>query len=315
MKPTAEILTGDESCHRRGFWSLQWEPGKLKDTEFLQHAIRVGLTSPRKDFSEAAREAVIEMIRDRELETSGASQYDSGIHISFLASLITEALRPPGSPPWRVPAPVAIGRHTWRSSAFLDPQGLVLRKVVLASNWSDDRHYSECRAWGSLGEICAYGAPMQLAVCVLGQNRNGKRHSWWTHGLRHPFSKQLRFRRRNQIGEGFKDSWKEVWREDDDTVPASEWLDSMAQDGVLKDVFFRVDIEVPPEDVRKRFIRLAEQKLDRLYSTKSTPEPNLSTCSWPSPCVYRRNCHKEEEPSGRYGFLRVEELAAAGQPK
>lgn len=312
MPPTSDLLVADERCRRLGFWSLDWTRSKMYDVQFLERALRVGLTTPRSDFGEAAGEALIETLSRRELETSAHDVYSTGIHLASLADILSTALRKSADKPWRVPDPVAIGKHAWRSSAFLDPAGMFLRRVVLVSNWNDERHYQECRTWSSLGEVCIHNAPLQMVVAVIGQSRNGKRHSYWTHGIRHPFSKKLRFRRRNFVGEGFKDTWREVWREDDDTFPTTEWLDAMQADGVLQDVCFRVDVEVPKEEIRKRILDLAEKKLDRIMTTQEVPEPSLSVCSFPRPCPFLNPCSRGDAPNGSHGFLRLDRISGAG---
>jgi hypothetical protein len=193
----------------------------------------------------------------------------------------------------------------WTPSALLSPDGSHLRRVALVSNWSDDRHYSEARSWFSLGEVCAYGLPMQQVVIVLGQSRDGRRHSHWTKGLLHPANKKLRFRKKTNIAAGFKDTWHQVWREDRDEIATKDWISAMIEDDVLRDICFNVSIPVPEKAARQRILDLAARKLDRLSALKVLPDQNLSTCDWPRVCAFRNNCHSGNEPSGRYGFARI----------
>jgi hypothetical protein len=187
----------------------------------------------------------------------------------------------------------------------MSPDGRFLRRIVLASAWNDDRHYSEARSWYTLGEVCAYDLPMQQAVIILGQHREGKRHGYWSKGLRHPVNKKLRFRKRNDVSTGFKSSWNSVWREDYDEITTKEWLDAMYEDGVLQDVAFNVDIPVPVKEVRKKIVDLAARKLEEIEEMKEIPDMQLSTCSWPVKCQFIRPCHNFETPNGRYGFVNI----------
>jgi hypothetical protein len=215
---------------------------------------------------------------------------------------VTTAIRKPTDAPWGVPEP----QDRWESDCFLSPDGSHLRKVVFVTSWSDDRHYSLCRSWSALGEVCHNNLPLQLVVAMLGKHSNGRFHSYWSHGLRHPVNKKLRFRKKVDVANAFKSSWQECWREEHDEITTSEWLNAMISDDVIGDVLFKIDVAVPEKVSRQRIVDLANRKLDRIEKIKVLPEQNLSTCDWPSPCVHRRHCHAGEEPSERYGFVAVE---------
>ena len=206
-----------------------------------------------------------------------------------------------------MPEPVRLGEGpTWVSNAYLDPSGTHLRRIVLTSNWSEDRHYHEARAWSSLGESCVYGLPMQQAVVVLGPRRDGKRHGYFSKAVRHPVSKQIRFRKRSTFGGGFKETWTSIWREDYDDITTQQWLEVMLEDGVLQDSCFMVTVEVPGKLQRDRIVDLAKRRLEQVERMKEAPEQCLSVCSWPIKCQFISPCHKNDEPSGRYGFVRIE---------
>ena len=195
----------------------------------------------------------------------------------------------------------------WRSSVFLDPTATHLRRLALVSSWNDDRHFAECRAWQSLGEICVYERPMQLVVAVIGQSRDGKRHGPWTKAYRHPVNRGIRFRRKSGT-EGFKASWEQIWRENYDDIGTDEWYQQMIKDGVIQDYFFKIDIPVPESKARKDIVNLAASALSKVYGTDKLPPKQLSTCDWPTPCWFRNNCHcLDQEPSGRFGFVRIDQ--------
>ena len=151
---------------------------------------------------------------------------------------------------------------------------------------------------------------MKIAVCMIGAHKDGRYHSPWTKGFLHPVSKKLRFRRKNGKGEGFKDSWISIFREDRDEIDTKTWLESMLSDGVLSDVCFPIDLPLPEPKARQEIVDLAARRLDQIYSTKDLPMRQLSTCDFPFPCSHRGHCHKNENPSGRYGFVRVDQVGA-----
>jgi hypothetical protein len=302
---TADILDGYERCARIPFWGRDWEKGRLSPQDMLDIGVRAGLTCPiGDDPGMTAGEELYSLGATREIESKQHDLHAQVVHLSSIADLVTTAIRKPTDEPWRIPEPL----DRWKSECFLSPDGMHLRKVVFVTSWSSDRHYSLCRSWSALGEVCHHNFPMQLIVVMLGKHLNGRFHSYWSHGLTHPVNKKLRFRKKQNIGDGFKDSWREIFREDHDEIDTKTWLNAMISDDVIRDVLFKIDIPVPEKLARQQIVDLANRKLDRIAKLKVLPDPNLSTCDWPSPCSHRRHCHANEEPSGRYGFVPVDSL-------
>jgi len=300
MQPSAEILTAFEKCPRMAFWMLSWQRYKMDAIQMLQAGVRAGvLEAERKDWGEVAGEQVYGLGVEPGLATSSYDVHAEVSHLACLADIVTTAIRKPSEPPWKIPEDLPL----WKPSCFLSPDGLHLRRIVLVSSWNDDRHYHECRSWQSMGAVCAYGLPLQQVVVVLGQNRSGKRHSSWTRGLRHPVNKKLRFRKKNDVSEGFKSTWLPVWREDFDDISTHDWLQAMLDDGVLQDLCFTVEIPVPEKSARQRILDLTASKLEKVQNLDSLPEPQLSTCDWPVPCCFRENCHSGRSP--RKGVFRM----------
>ena len=299
MYCTAEMLTAFEECPRKAYWMRLWQRTKIDGNQMLQRAIRAGLTSTRADFGEVAGEECYGFGVRPGLDTSHYDVHAEVCHLACLADIVTTAIRKTSDPPWEIPEPL----ESWKPSCFLSPDGAHLRRVVLVSNWSDDRHYNECRSWQSLGAVCAYELPMQQAVIVLGQNRNGKRHSPWAKGLRHPRNKQLRFRKKNDVSEPFKESWLPVWREDFDDISTHDWLEAMLKDGVLQDLCFSVEIPVPEKTARQNILDMARRKFDRLAAIQELPDPQFTNCNWPIPCIFRTPCHAGREP--QKGMFRI----------
>lgn len=304
-----KLLTSSEHCKLSGYWDRDWEPEKINLLDLLQHGIREGLTSTRSDFNEAAGERVVGIVAEREVASEFHDIYAQAVHHAAIADVTTCALRRPTDEPWAVPDPIRLpDGPEWHTGCFLSPSGTSLRRVALVSSWSDDRHFAEARSWFSLGEVCVYGMPMQQAVIVLGQHREGKRHGYWSKGFRHPVNKKLRFRRKNFSGEGFKESWETIFREDFDNIRTRDWLQAMLDDDVLKDAVFTVTIDVPPEGERQRIVDLAKSKLERLFALTEEPERQMTGCHWPLPCLHRHHCDNNQPPNGRYGFVKREDV-------
>ena len=304
---TDELLSQIETCERSAYWSLDWEKSRITPNQLLQEGIKEGLLSSRVDYGQTAGERVVEIGSQRELTTDFPGVYDQIIHTASLADVLSHALRKAVDEPWKLPEPTSLpGGQEWRPSVFLAPSGTSLRRVVLVSNWSKDKHYSFCRDWTTIGNVCAYGVPMQLAICILGQVRDGKRYGYFSRGYRHPANRGLRFRKRTE-GK-FKSSWQTIFREDFDEISTSDWLSAMHQDGVLADSAFSVTVDVPQEKARTHVLDLAAKKLDRLMGLKELPDEQFTGCSWPTRCQFIAHCHAGLPPSGKYGFFRIDQL-------
>jgi hypothetical protein len=304
-----ELLSGFERCGRIPYWAKDWKLRKMKPVEMIEVGVHAGLTElTRSDYGELAGEEVYGFGSDPGIESNQYDQHSEVVHLACIADAVTSAIRKPGGDPWKL-AP-RLPDLNWDSGCYLSPNGSYLRRIVFTTSWSDDRHYSFCRSWESLAETCFHNLPMQMVVVHLGPHREGKYHSYWTHGLRHPANKKLRFRKRNRVDEPFKESWIEVWRENYDDISTHDWLQGMLEDGVLQDCLKKFDIPVPKAEARERIIDLARKKLAMIRNTTELPMQQLSTCDWPVPCVFRSPCHAQQEPSPAYGFVRISPPAA-----
>jgi hypothetical protein len=297
-----ESLSGFERCGRIPYWGRDWKFRKLKPVEMIEAGVRAGLTeSVRSDWGEVAGETVYGLGSNPGVDSKQYDQHSEVVHLSCIADIVTSAIRKPDSEPW-TPAPPLDG---WESGCYISPNRSYLRRVVFATSWSADRHYSLCRSWESLAETCFHKLPMQMVVVHLGSHREGKYHSYWSHGLRHPANKVLRFRKRQNTAEPFKESWIEVWREDYDDISTHDWLQAMLGDGVLEDCLKRYDIPVPREEARQRIVDLARKKLAIMRGTTELPDQCMSVCDWPVPCAFRAPCHAQQEPGPAYGFIKI----------
>lgn len=300
---TAETLEGFERCARIPYWGKDWELNRLTPSDMLDIGIKAGLTAPLgSEYGMEAGETLYALGATRQIKSKQHDIHAEVVHLASIVDIVTTAIRKPADEPWQQPASL----ERWKSGCFLSQDGSHLRKVIFVTSWNDDRHYSLCRSWSAMGEVCHYQLPLQLVVVMLGKHLKGRYHSYWTHGLRHPVNKKLRFRKKIGVATAFKETWTECWREDQDEIPTQEWLNAMITDDVIRDVLFKIDVAVPEKPARQRILDLAQRKLDRLEKLKVLPDQNLSTCDWPSACIHRGHCHAGEEPSGRYGFVSID---------
>jgi hypothetical protein len=245
----------------------------------------------------------MQLAQDRGLDVKMANEtlYQAVINLACLADILVTAIRKPDDPPWLTPDPML----AWTSSAFLDPAGTCLRRVLCVSHWNEERKLSETRSWYGLGEVCHYGLPMKMAVAIIGQMREGRRHSPWCKGLLHPsgngllkFKKQVR-----GSTEGFKDSWKITWREEHAEIDRQKWLQAMLDDDVLRENLFTVDIRVPGEPEVTRIRDMVARKMEALAALQGLPEKQLTGCEGPiSPCPFRVCCWSDPETSPDVGW-------------
>lgn len=306
---TPELLTAYETCQKKGALASIWRREKLTTVETLRESLYRVLTAKdtqEPTFGDMAGSEVMEIASSPGIETDTPDKYACAMNLACLSDLLVTSLRKKNDPAWMVPEPL----QNWKSACLMSPEGDVLRRLLLVSHWNDDRHYSECRSWFTLGEIAAYNLPMQMIVLVIGHERNGRRHSHWTKALRHTIGRtNIRFQRRvgNTSG-GFKDSWTEIWREDHDEIDREMWLNAMLKDDVLQKLCFRVDVPVLSPVNRQWILDLADSKLDAMSRDDRKPLLNLSTCDWPVPCQFRKACHSipEKEPSRAMGFVQIE---------
>lgn len=305
MIDTAHLITSDEECNRKGFLVQRHEKNKIPAARMLDMGIRAGLTYDGQDFGEEAGSVVYELGATRGVDSDLYDQHSEVVHVAAMADIISTAARKKGDKPWNTPDAL----EDWNPSCFISPDGQYLRRIVCTPNWSDERHNSICRSWATLGPIAFYNLPMQIAVAITGNRREGRYHSFWSHALQHPQNKKLRFRKKNDVGVAFKSTWIECWRPDHDEITTQEWINAMAGDDVLKDIFFKIDVPSMDEISRKRVMDVAKRKLERIRNTKTIPDEQYTNCTWPVRCVYLSCCGKGELPNGRFGFIPVDKVS------
>jgi hypothetical protein len=308
MIPTARLLTNIETCPRKGFWSKRWAKNAVTPTQMVKEAMTIALTATEAQgvaFGEIAGSHVMQLAQDNSVDTDTThGMYPMIVHHACLADILVSAARKPEDPAWNIPE----STEFWIPDCMMSADGRYLRRIVLASNWSQSRHYGECRSWYTLGEIATYELPMQIAVFIIGQEIDGFRRSPWVSGFLHPSgNKVLRFRKKGRSGsEVFSEKWEKIRREDHAEITREKWLDAMLENDILREICFSVEVPVPPRLHLARIREMAEAKIGRMRSLR-TPEKNLSTCEWPVRCEFLKCCHgtEEHEPHEKYGFHRI----------
>jgi len=305
MQDTAQLIETLESCDRKSYLAQRWEKSRIPAARMLDIGIRSGLTYDGQDFGEEAGSVVFELGATRGIDSDQHDQHSEVVHIASMADIISVAARKSSDKPWKSPDPL----EDWNPNCYISPDGLNLRRVVTVSSWNEDRHNSLCRSWETLGPVAFYNLPMQIAVVITGNRREGRYHSFWSHALQHPQNKKLRFRKKNDIATGFKSSWLECWRADHDEIKTKDWLDAMIEDDVLRDLFFKIDMPRMEEVSRNRVMDVAKRKIERIRNTKVLPdEIYSSSCTWPIRCQFLACCNRGDNPNGRSGFIPVNKV-------
>ena len=294
---SAQILAEDDVCRRRVFYAQRWTPPMLRPKEILVRSVEAGLMADG-DAGDAAEAESLRLSTEIGIDTEQADLLSLAEHIGSLAHFLAWLLRGSQSP-YKSPEPISLPDGTsWVSGSFLSQDERSLRRVSLVDRWDAWTQTALENSWGVFGECAAYQVPMSIVVVEIGQLRKGRWSNPFTTAYRHPVSKTLRFRKRD--GDDFGSTWEKVFRETDKAT-REEWLDAMAEDGVLAE---NIHIHlVDPERVQER-TALAEAKLIRIQETRTPPEPQLSQCfQRVNPCPYRACCPRGEEPSESLGFL------------
>lgn len=297
----AESLTAHDRCSRSAFLSKGWARNVVSPTSALYQAIEAGLEyEGDEDPGQVAGDSLFTIATDRGLDTPQQDLYGHATHLAALADILTWFLRP--TAPWQRPEDVKISKEPWISSAFLDPSGLRLRRILLVDRWSEERARAESHSWRTIGECVAYDLPLVQTVLVIGQNREGRRHSPWSKAWTHPVNHALRMRKRS--GEGFGGKWKGVFREETE-FSREHWIDAMTNDGILGDVAFEVEVPVPEAQAKSKIRHLMEKKLAEIKGLVALPDPCPSQCDGLTPCQFVNACWNFTMPSDRNGFVRI----------
>jgi len=250
------------------------------------------------DAGEASEAESLRLSTEIGIDTEQSDLLSLAEHIGGLANFLAWIVRGEQLP-YKRPEPIRVADgKMWVSGAFLSQDERSLRHVKMVDRWDVWAQIALENSWQIMGECAAYRVPMSVVVVEIGKLRKGRWSNPFTTAYRHPVSKTLRFRRRD--GDDFGSTWEKVFRETDKAT-REEWLDAMADDGVLAEPI-HVHV-VQPEHVEER-LALAASKLSRIASTDAPPEPQLSQCfERIHPCPFRSCCPRGMEPNAEMGFL------------
>jgi len=305
MMLSAERLTVWELCPRRAVWTSSYAT-RVSLMGALYRALDAGLKA-EKNPEQAASNELLAIASNPGLDIYGGAVYSIATHYSWLAGILSQALRNAFPAPWSDFPDLDIGNptpgsHSWRSGLYNAGDGIP-RRIVLVDKWSDDRKASERRGWRTLGEAVALSRPIAVTAIEIGASRDKHRISPWTRCYRHPKNDVFRFRRLNSE-EDFSRAWKAEWREDSG-IPTADWLAKMQKDGCLDAV---QTMNVPPPARRDDFLARMCEIAEEMERSAENPPMRLAGCHdvVHGPCAFLAVCHGSREPASpeKYGFQR-----------
>lgn len=264
MTATACLLSADDLCHRAGWRSLRRPVGPQGVLPILREAVDIGLGA-RDDRPERAAMAVRDAALGSRLEVDG-NLYQISEHLAAIAEQIVYVVG--GETPWVRPDSMRLDDNlSWEPGVWVDGSGSGLRRVVLATYQGGER-----LSWFEQGEQAMYGAALTKIVVILGGQREGRLHGYWSKGWKHPQSREIRLADRD--GGTFR-SWNPIWREDERISP-EEWTAKMQP--VMASALRIEQREPLSTEERKAWRALAIRKLAAMRSGEE-PDPQISQCA------------------------------------
>lgn len=281
---TPEALDTYDKCERRYAFSRRYDPLTITPLGLLYAALEWALISG--DPEQAAKDECLRIAREKEIQSEHLNGFAVVRHVGLLAGIIALALHKKFGRMRRLD-PVPFGENQWQSNLFAVRARTY--RFVLTSHWDDDTLRAYAHSWGTVGELAALEAPLNLVAIVIGASRNGRRHSAWTKGLLHPVNGSLRFRKR-QKGD-FSDGWQEVWRENRMDIPTEKWLAQMEADGVMESLIVSREIAYRAEDARMQSARREMfQIIGQMGEAREDAPMRRSACDLWGGCPFQPCC-------------------------
>lgn len=287
---SAPLLDTWDRCPRRYQFEREWESCSISPLGLLYAAVEGSLTASEP--IEGARSVILERTSRLDVDSGDLSPLSAIRHITSTAEVIALALRQRFGCATHL-EPVPMGKHQWQSRLF-EMKG-ELHRVILASYMDDDTLRSYAHSWGTVGELAALERPLSLTLVIIGNQRNGRRHSHWARAYQHPIQKSsLRFASRKR-DDGFTQAWKTVWREQTD-ITAETWLDRMASDDVLGELIVSRRVKYNGADAR--MVQARQELVEIAPAMAQTVDPmslpmRRSSCDevGRSACEYQAVCY------------------------
>lgn len=290
-----------DRCERRYAQECRWEPLTLSPLALCYRCMESALVSDDPDPEEIAKSLAIRLVGKYEIPVTALDSYTVALHHGWLAGIIAVALRSRLGKLTR-PDPQETDDYEWRPQTFADIDGN-RHRIVLCSTWDEDRLASEAHSWNTIGELAATGLPLTIHAIIIGAHRHGRRHSAWTKGFLHPVNKSLRFGRRKGLANygwnggkhsGFTEGWTEVWRENKPELSTAAWLNTMIQDGMMKELIISREVRLDEGDARLQAARREMVELMGRMQDATPEEPmRRSSCDevGRGPCPFQIVCY------------------------
>jgi len=280
-----------DRCERRLAFEKEWEPKTISPLGLLYLALEHALISD--DPEQAAKDETIRVAQTRELDSGDHNAFMTIRHLGYLAGIIAVALRQRLGPLTKVEVD-----FSWESALFETASG-IRHRIELVSHWDDDRLRAAAHSWRVVGELAALQAPLTLTAVVIGPQRAGRRHSYWSKGVLHPTNSTLRFeRRRGRGGNDFTRGWEDVWREQRAEISTERWLNVMRSDNVLDEMILSREIAFNRDDPRMGRARKDLIEIACRMKNASTKAPmRRSSCdeTGRGACPFQHVCYAPKE--------------------
>jgi hypothetical protein len=59
---------------------------------------------------------------------------------------------------------------------------------------------------------------------------------------------------------------------------------------------------------RKRVMDVARRKIEKIKNIKTLPDEQYANCAWPVKCSFLGCCNRGDSPSGKSGFIPIEQV-------
>lgn len=273
---TTEDISNFDACNRLAIYA-KFDTPRISLATVLNEALRIGLLSGNPV---AAKTHLMQRAANPGLAIYGSNVYSSAVHHSALIELIVTYLLA-GEGAWKSAPAVEVGPHQYQPLSYLLPDHR-LRRIILCSQWNEQRRLEEVNSWRTLGDIIATNRPMLINAIVIGAAASGFRPSVWTRSYIHP--QQLSYRVKLKSGDNFSSNWRKTYRESS-SKSCTEWLTLMQNDGAFDDVVHSTTADLPSQEAYDQMASM----LESLQSNQG--EMRRSACFKQVSCAYSRLCY------------------------
>lgn len=299
MNLTSNNFDTWDRCERRFAFELTHEPLTISPLGLLYAAVEASLIAP--DPAQAAKDAILERTSRLDIDCGELSPISTVQHVEAMAEVISIALRERLGQAQRVPI-LSFGAHEWESNLY-DFRG-ELHRIILTPHIDDDSLRSFAHSWQTIGELAMLERPITLTLIVIGTQRSGRRHSYWSKAHQHPVQKSaIRFAPRKR-DEEFTANWRPIWREQSG-ISAESWLERMKSDGVLGELIISRKVQYNSKDQRmiqakrdmmKIAMRMESATVDAPMRRSSCDEIGRGACPWQNVCYFPKAADPDDFP-------------------